>query len=81
MEWLFGEPLQDETLIDQFEQKVGYHFPFDFRACVMENNGANVEPDGFDTDKAEGRAFGQLFSFDPADRGSIWIMAIPADEE
>ena len=81
MEWLFIKPLRDEKLIDQFEQKVGYRFPLVFRECVMKNNGGNVEPDCFDTQKEEGKVFNRLFSFDPADRGSMWVMAFPADEE
>ena len=80
MNWIFSDPLEEVALIQKFERKIDYQFPEDFRQCVLKNNGAYAEPDGFDTDKTEGRAFNHLFSFNPDDVSSIWEAGIGLDE-
>lgn len=80
MNWISSDPLEDATLIDKYEQKIGYRFPKDFRRCVLEHNGAYMEPDGFDTDKTNGRAIGPLFSFNPDDIENIWDLGAESFE-
>lgn len=81
MEWGTNIPLKDVTLIDKFEQQVGYHFPTDYRQCAIEHGNAWVQPDTFDTQKHKGRAFNRLFSFNTGGHGSIWILGVSHDEE
>ena len=80
MYWDDIEPLKDTSLIEKYEQQIGYRFPDDFRQCVLENNSAYAEPDGFDTDKTEGRVFNHLFSFNPDDIDNIWDVGCGLDD-
>lgn len=81
LEWGPSNPVKDESLVDKFEQQVGYHFPADFRQCILAHGGAWVQPDEFDTQENEGYAINRILSAVPNDRsGSIWEL-MELDEE
>lgn len=69
MKWDMVEPLESESLIDEFEELCGYKFPASFRECIIKNNGGKPEFDVFDTVVEEGRAFHFLFSFNKTGQG------------
>lgn len=72
LKWEYIDPLESETLINEFEELVGYKFVDSYRQCVVQNNGGCPNKDVFDTDVAEGRCIGYLFSFNKNDKFSVW---------
>lgn len=75
MNWRFVEPLQSEDLINEYEEKIGYKFPEDFRECVRLNNGGYPEKKIFCSYKGKSkrkRVFDYLLSFNKGDTDSIW---------
>lgn len=75
MEWLFIRPLKSDELIAEYEGKVDYHFPEDFKECVRQNNGANPGPEVFISwhgKRKRKRVLNNLFSFNKEDKSTIW---------
>ena len=72
LKWEYIEPLESETLISEFEKLVGYKFVDSYKQCVMQNNGGCTNKYVFDTDVAEGRCMGYLFSFNKNGKLTIW---------
>ena len=75
MNWKFVEPLQSEDLIIEYEEKIGYKFPEDFKACVKQNNNGYPENKIFYSWKGKRkrkRVFNLLLSFNKDDITSIW---------
>ncbi|MGN0979476.1 MAG: SMI1/KNR4 family protein [Candidatus Avoscillospira sp.] len=81
LEWGPSTPLEDESLIDKFEQAVGYRFPADCRQCIRDHGGAWVQPDGFDTQENKGYGINRILSAVPDhEAGSIWdLMELDAE--
>ena len=63
MKWSLVEPLESESLIDEFEQLCGYKFPESFRECVIKNNGGRPEKRVFDIETEEELLLNTLLSF------------------
>lgn len=75
MEWLFIKPLNSEELISEYEEKVCYRFPKDFKDCVKQNNSANPGLEVFISwygKRKKKRVLNNLFSFNKEDRSTIW---------
>ncbi len=75
MNWRFVEPLKSEKLISDYEKKIGYTFPEDFKACVRQNNNGYPENKVFYSlkgNRKRKRVFNLLFSFNKDDTPSIW---------
>ena len=75
MEWHHVEPLQAETLIEEYEALIGYTFPEDFRAFAKQYNGGRPEKLVFRSVRdgnAKKRVFGDVLSFNKDVRGSFW---------
>lgn len=75
MNWKFVIPLQSENLIIEYEKKIGYVFPEDFKACVKLNNHGYPEKEVFYSwrgKRKRERVFNLLLSFNKEDRVSIW---------
>lgn len=65
MEWekcYEDDPLETESLIDEFEELTRYKFPISFRECVKKHNGGKPVYDAFNTEKSA-KPFNFLFSF------------------
>ncbi|WP_242477524.1 SMI1/KNR4 family protein [Bacillus cereus] len=63
IEWDNPDKLVSRDYVLEVAQKVSVHFPQDYIECVLENNGASVEPEAFDVKGIE-RVFGSLLSYD-----------------
>lgn len=72
MNWKYVKPLDSEKLIDEFECKVCYEFPSEFKECVLRYNGGRPEFRGFDTDRNTGREMKSFLSFNHNDRETVW---------
>lgn len=75
MNWRFVEPLQSEDFISEYEEKIGYRFPEDFRECVKLHNAGYPEKKIFYSWKGNHkyeRVFDSLLSFNKDDISSIW---------
>ena len=75
MKWMFPEPLESESLISEFEEKVGYQFPEDFKNIVREYNSAYPYVKcffSFNNDRSKKRVFDHLLSFNKSDKPNIW---------
>ncbi len=75
MNWRFVEVLQSEDCISEYEEKIGYRFPEDFRECIKRNNGGYPEKKMFYSRKGSRkhkRVFNSLLSFNKEDLSSIW---------
>ena len=38
MNWKFITPFKSTNLITEYEEKIGYKFPEDFKECIKQNN-------------------------------------------
>ena len=76
MKWDFIEKLEDEKLIEEFEQFVGYTLPEDYKACVKLYNGGAPEWDSFDVKNEDigTTDLGYLHSFNKDSGNSIWKL-------
>ncbi|MDM5186248.1 SMI1/KNR4 family protein [Bacillus sp. DX4.1] len=63
IEWDNPDKLVSMECVQEVAKKIGVHFPQDYIKCVLENNGASVEPEAFDVKGIE-RVFGSLLSYD-----------------
>ncbi|MBJ8056120.1 SMI1/KNR4 family protein [Bacillus cereus] len=63
IEWDNPDKLVSRDYVLEVAQKMSVHFPQDYIECVLENNGASVEPEAFDVKGIE-RVFGSLLSYD-----------------
>ena len=63
MNWRFVEVLQSEDCISEYEEKIGYRFPEDFRECIKRNNGGYPEKKMFYSRKGNFHFFLQGTSF------------------
>ncbi|QYK68732.1 SMI1-KNR4 cell-wall [Paenibacillus sp. S02] len=52
--------------VEQVETDLGVKFPLDYIECVLENNGAHVNPELFDVEGKE-KVFGTLITYDKDD--------------
>ena len=75
MNWKFITPLKSTNLITEYEEKIGYKFPEDFKECIKQNNYGYPENKFFYSWKGKckrKRVFNYLFSFNKDDITSIW---------
>ena len=75
MKWNRPKLLESADLIEEYESKVGYIFPDDFKAVIKENNGARPELKQFKSKlgrRKNTRVFDHLLSFNKNDSWSIW---------
>ena len=74
MEWKYVKPLVSMDSIDKFEELVNYHFPEEFKKCVMEYNGGRPIKRAFDTDKTSERELKSFLSFNKSDKETVWKL-------
>lgn len=77
MKWNWTKPLESEDLIEEYESKVDYIFPDDFKAVIKENNGARPELKQFKSKlgrRKNTRVFDFLLSFNKNDKWTIWNL-------
>jgi hypothetical protein len=72
--WDFAEPLEDDSLLDEFENEYRVSFSTDLKRFLKENNGGIPSKGKFDTDKSKGRVFNALYSFNKENAGNIFAM-------
>lgn len=72
--WKYGEPLQSEELLSEFEEKTSFTLPEDFKEIVKAHNGSRPSLKIFDAENEEGHVFGALLSFNKEDTVSIWSV-------
>ena len=67
------EKLESENIIEEYENKVGYTFPEDFKSFMRQCNGAFLEKELFDVDIEEiGTTDFRTFSFNKDSSSSMW---------
>lgn len=64
MEWLFGKKLSDPMMIKAMEEKIGYQYPAEYKALVLENDGGIPTNMIYDTAETKERVFNNLLSFE-----------------
>ena len=75
MNWSFIEPLQNQNLITEFENFVGYKFCESFKTCVINFNGGLPEKEAFYVDEREPfneKVIKTFLSFNKDSKESIW---------
>ena len=74
MEWKYVKPLVSMDSIEKFEELVSYHFPEEFKKCIIECNGGRPIERTFDTDKVSGRELKSFLSFNMEDKETVWKL-------
>lgn len=75
MNWRWTKPLESDELITEYEERIGYTFPDDFKEFVRQYNGGRPEWKCFYSwtgKRKHERVFNNLLSFNKEDRSSIW---------
>lgn len=70
--WRYMKPLEDDTLIKEYEEFKNYKFSELFIKYAKEFNGGRPNKELFDTDKTRGRVIKKLLSFRPNDKENVW---------
>lgn len=63
-------PVGNTDIID-VQTKISFTFPDDFKELIVNNNSANPDKRGIDTQKTKGREFLRLLSIRPQDKSYI----------
>ena len=73
MEWRAIRPLTSDTVIEEFEEYIGYRFSDTFKEFIRAYNGGKPSHKVFNTKKTRERVFNDLLSFNKEDQNNIWL--------
>ena len=80
MRWNYIKPLENEAMLSEYEERIGYTYPAGFCDTVKKNNGGYPEKSSVDAQNGRNFSFKRLLSFNRSDKESVWRIGIPSDE-